>query len=225
MSMHRRMLDIRSAITSRNNDPYSRKVWKEEAKPRPLGGQLSKDIPRNLQTPPTSKALQRQMNTTLAINTELKPVAAAMRARQEQIEKDKRDVYGRIGSLVASAQEQGAAVALVKAKLSKNISLEDWLHAHVPNLTAQDAAKYERIAHEQLTDPRQCMFAFLPPSEAKDKETRTPPSPREVVWAGAVKLMKAFELADIKSWDETEKDLTRRELEPMAKTLWPDRFA
>jgi hypothetical protein len=164
------------------------------------------------------------MNTTLAINTELKPIAAAMRSRQEQIEKDKRDVYGRIGSLVASAQEQGADVAMVKAKLSKNISFEDWLHAHVPNLTSQDAARYERIAHEQLTDPRQCIFAFLPPSEAKEKDTRIPPSPREVVWAGAVKLMKAFELANIEEWDEREKDLTRKELEPMARTLWPNKF-
>lgn len=164
------------------------------------------------------------MNITLAINTELKPIAAAMRARQEQIEKDKRDVYGRIGSLVASAQEQGAAVALVKAKLSKNISFEDWLHAHVPNLTAQDAAKYERINYEQLTDPRQCIFAFLPPAEAKDKEHRIPPSPREVLWTGVTRLMKAFELANIEEWDETDKDLTRRELEPMARTLWPERF-
>lgn len=164
------------------------------------------------------------MNTTLAINTELKPVAAAMRARQEQIEKDKRDVYGRIGSLVASAQEQGADVLMVKAKLSKTMSFDDWLKAHVPNLSAQDAAKYERITHEQLTDPRQCIFAFLPPAEAKEAEKRTPPSPREVVWAGAVKLMKAFEFANVESWDEREKDLTRKELEPLARTLWPNKF-
>lgn len=163
-------------------------------------------------------------NETLVINNELKPIAAAMRARQEQIEKDKRDVYGRIGSLVASAQEQGADVLLVKAKLSKNMAFEDWLHAHVPNLTIQDAAKYERITHEQLTDPRQCIFAFLPPSEAKEKDTRIPPSPREIVWAGAVKLMKAFEFANVESWDEREKDLTRKELEPLVKTLWPERF-
>ena len=149
-----------------------------------------------------------------------------MRERQELIEAGKRDVFGRIGELVGLAAEQGQDCLLAKTKLNGELKWSDWLRAHVPQLNEQDAAKYERISTEQMIDPRQCVFAFLPASErpASTALQRTPPAAFEVFAGYVVKLKATLRDNPISEWDQSRLASTRRELEPLARELWPERF-
>ena len=166
------------------------------------------------------------MNDKLAINTELKSIAETMRSRQESINRDKNNLYGRIASLIATAQEQGQDILTVKTKLGKASSFSDWLSAHVPTLSEKDAAKYERLTHEQLSDPRQCMFAFLPAPDKTQEETvgRTPPSEFEVTWGKTFNFVKAFRSVAVDDWTELQRENVRRELTPIMIKVWPDGF-
>jgi hypothetical protein len=166
------------------------------------------------------------MNETLAALTELQPIARRMRERQEQIERDKSKVYDNIGNLIASAQEQGQDILTAKAKLGKKVKWSDWLHAHVPSLSEQDATKYERLTTEQLSDPRQCMFAFLPNAERKDdvEVERTKPNAKEFIWRKISTLRNAIKTFDIGTWAAPDIELTKKELEPVARALWPEKF-
>lgn len=166
------------------------------------------------------------MNETLAVVTELQPIARRMRERQEQINRDKANVYDKIGDLIARAQEQGQDILSAKAKLGKKIKWTDWLQAHVPTLSEHDASKYERLTNEQLSDPRQCMFAFLPPADKQsDVEVeRTKPNAKEFIWRKISTLRNAIKTFNIGAWAKPDIELTKRELEPVAKALWPEKF-
>lgn len=163
------------------------------------------------------------MNKLANIN-DLQPIAQRMRERQESIEADKRDVFGRIANLIGLAAEQGQDCLLAKTKLGKHLRWSDWLRAHVPQLSEDDAAKYERISTEQLVDPRQCVFAFLPPAERKAIEQRLPAKPFEVVCGCITKLKSTLRDEPIDQWPQDRLEIARGELEPVVKVLWPNRF-
>lgn len=165
------------------------------------------------------------MNDQLQHINDLKPIAQRMRERQEVIIKRKADVYAHIGELVSLASEQGRDCLLAKTKLGKLLRWSDWLNAHVPNITEDEAHKYERITTEQLSDPRQCVFAFLPPHESEPKPARTPPKAWERAWGFVTKLKSIIQPTEIKSWPASQVDLTRHELEPAARALWPEKWS
>lgn len=166
------------------------------------------------------------MNETLAAVTELQPIARRMRDRQEQINRDKSNVYEKIGDLIATAQEQGQDILTAKAKLGKKVKWSEWLHAHVPTLSEHDATKYERLTTEQLSDPRQCMFAFLPAADRQaDVEVeRIKPNAKEFIWRKISTLRNAIKTFNISAWEQHEIELTKKELEPVARALWPEKF-
>lgn len=162
------------------------------------------------------------MNTNLQIATQLAPIAKQMRERQEQIERDKSDVYARIGNLVALASDQGRDCLLAKVKLGKAMRWSDWLHAHVPNLSEQDAAKYERISTEQISDPRQCVFAFLPErTQSEDKPERSKPSFFEAVLTHTYKLEALAKVQPVDQWPQDQQEAARVRLRPIVSALWP----
>lgn len=162
------------------------------------------------------------MNNKLKTANDLAPIAKQMRERQEQIEHDKTDVYARIGNLVALASEQGRDCLLAKVKLGKSMRWSDWLHAHVPNLSEHDAAKYERISTEQLSDPRQCVFAFLPErTDAQAKTERAKPSFFETVLSHTYKLEALAKVQPVDQWPQDQQEAARVRLRPIVAALWP----
>ncbi len=162
---------------------------------------------------------------TLAAINDLQPIAKRLREREEQIEAGKTNLYAKIGELTELAYEQGRDLLLAKTKTGKAVKFSEWLHIHVPNLGAQQASKYERVAVEQLTDPRQCIFAFLPPGdEARDLPTRSKPAPWEVGWGYASRLISLTKTKPIADWPSQQREYLATELEPLAKTLWPEKF-
>lgn len=163
-------------------------------------------------------------NNKLATISELQTLAREMRDGQELINDRKRDLLANMGELIALAAEQGQRCLLAKTKLHKTLRWSDWLQSHVPNLPEQEAAKYERISTEQITDVRQGLFAFLPPTEAKKIEERTPPSKWEAAWGFVEKLKKAITAEPLDKWPKTQVELTKSQLEPVAKQLWPEKF-
>ena len=159
----------------------------------------------------------------IAIN-DLQPIARRLREREEVIAAKKRAVFEHIGELTGLAAEQGQDLLLAKTKLGKHLRWSEWLGAHVPNLPEQQASKYERIATEQLRDPRQCVFAFLPPIEKDITPARTPPKVWERVWGFVHKVQSALRDAPLEKWPENQVEQTKREIEPVAKALWPEKF-
>jgi len=160
------------------------------------------------------------MSHQLATLSALSPLARTLRERQEQIEAKLRNWHGLTADLVSDAAEQGRDILHAKTKLGKHLRWSDWLHAHVPNLTEAQAAKYERIAVEQLSDPRQCVFAFLPPRETEPQVKRLPPAAWESAWSHLTKLKSAVET--VNTWPREQVELTKAELAPLVKALWPE---
>ena len=158
--------------------------------------------------------------------TELQPIAKRMREREELILAGKKNVRANMSEVLAIAVEQGKDATLIKAKLGKHATFADWCAAHVPNMSIEDSAKYVRLSQEWTERMAgQWMFLF---NEAQphnhDEVKRLPPNERERLWGIATKLNKAINTIDIETWTEQEKELTRHELEPTAKLLWPERF-
>jgi hypothetical protein len=165
-------------------------------------------------------------NPNLSIMTELQPIAKRMREREEQIIHGKNGVRNAMCEVLAIAVEQGQDITLVKAKLGKHSTWDEWRAAHVPNLSAEDASKCERLSKENTERSLgQWMFIFNAPKEvAEDGVKRLPPNEREVLWGRIAGLNKVIHTIDIEAWTETDKELTRHELEPTARLLWPKRF-
>jgi hypothetical protein len=166
------------------------------------------------------------MNNTAVIINELNPIAATLRDREEQISGIKRDVLTRMGEGLGLMAEQGRDITLAKTKLGKAFRWGEWLRIHVPNLPEGLAGKYERIANEQLADPRQCVFAFLPPNESTGKadEPRLNPAAWETALGYVGKLRRTLRDSPITQWPEEQRRLAASELEPLARVLWPERF-
>lgn len=150
-------------------------------------------------------------------------IATEMRRTQAEIENRKAKWVEEITALASLAMEQGRMVAEARAAIDGAMSLEDWLRMNVPALTPTDAAKFERIAKEQLTDPRQCVFAFLPKPEAKQLEApRTPPDFWESFFGVAERLRRATRDNPVAGWPTEQQDIARQRLEPIVRELWPD---
>ncbi len=161
------------------------------------------------------------MSEQLAIINNLAPIAVELRERQDVIDSKLRQWHGITADLVLEASEQGRSIINAKHHLGGRLKWSDWLHAHVPNLSEDQAAKYERIATEQLRDPRQCVFAFLPPPEHEHIE-RMKPALWELGWGYLSKFVRVAD--DFGKWPPQQVELARQELEPVAKRLWPERF-
>ena len=165
-------------------------------------------------------------NENLSIMTELHPIAKRMREREEQILAGKKNVRANMGEVLAIAVEQGKDATLIKAKLGKSATFADWCAAHVPNMSIEDSAKYVRLSQEWTERMAgQWMFLFQENEPRSINEPkRLPPNEREVLWGRIAKLNSALTTIDIEAWTEQDKELTRHELEPTAKLLWPERF-
>jgi hypothetical protein len=164
-------------------------------------------------------------NQNLSVMTELQPIAKRMREREELINCGKLRVRSEMCDVLAIAVEQGQDITLVKAKLGKHSTWDEWRAAHVPNLTHDDACKCERLSKENTErNLGQWMFIFNEHKQLADSVNRLPPNEREVLWGRIAKLNSTFTTIDIEAWTEQDKELTRRELEPTARLLWPERF-
>lgn len=164
------------------------------------------------------------MNETLALVNQLQPIAKRMRDRQEQIEHGRQSALNQMSEVIALAAEQGQDCLLVKVKLAKSIKWSEWLSSHVPNLREADASKYERISTEQISSIRQGIFAFLPSPESQPREDRDRPKIWETAWGFISKLKSIAAETPLTNWPQRQVALTRQELEPIAKQLWPEKF-
>lgn len=165
------------------------------------------------------------MSESLQLVKSLAPIAEALRSREEQISAIKQDVAGKMCDGLALMAEQGRDLLLAKTKLAGSFSFIEWLSLNVPNVPQKQASKYERIASEALNDPRQCAFAFFDPAQrSKSIPERTGPSPWESAFKHAHSMLKVIRDNPLKDWPEEQKQVAAKELEPLAKALWPDRF-
>lgn len=161
------------------------------------------------------------MNALPAL-TDLAPIAQRLRNREEEITAGKRNMMDNISTLVSLATEQGRDLVLAKTKLGKHLRWSEWLKAQVPNLPEAQAAKYERIATEQLTDARQAVFAFLPAPDRDATPERMKPEVWETAWGFAAKLTKLTRDKPIAEWPDEQKEGLWDVLRPIVAELRPD---
>ena len=152
------------------------------------------------------------MNDKLVAINELTPIAKRIRDRQADIESGRHKVEADMCDVIASIQEQGRDIILAKSKLGKAVKWGEWLHAHVPQLPESIASKYERVVNEQITNPRQCVFAFLPPSETKAKVDRIKPEAWEVCWGLTNKLKRIIRDNPTTNWPAEQVEALRKEV-------------
>ena len=158
------------------------------------------------------------MNTLAQIN-DLQPIAKRLREREEQITSKKKSMLANIGELIAFASDQGQDIILAKTKLGKALKWGDWLTAHVPNMDELQAAKYERVATEQLNDPRQCVFAFLPPSDNSSSTALEVQRIKPAAWEIAAGCIYKFMRIPIEGWPHEQLENTRGELKSAVERL------
>ena len=158
--------------------------------------------------------------------TELQPIAKRMREREEQIIHGKKSVRTNMVEVLAIAVEQGKDATLIKAKLGKHSTWDEWRAVHVPNMSAEDAAKYVRLSQEwseRMSGQWMFLFNEAQPHESHEPK-RLPPNDREILWGRITKLNNTLATINLSEWTEQDKELTRHELEPTARLLWPERF-
>ena len=160
------------------------------------------------------------MNEHAVVINTLQPYATTLRDRQEAIDAKVKQLFAIISDLRNETFEQGRTIIEAKHCLGGRLSWSEWLRAHVPSLSHQQASKYERITTEQLEDPRQCLFAFLPPVE-KDHVERMKPKPWERAWGFLFKFTRA---AKIEEWPKEQIEYTRDALDPVVRKLYPEKF-
>ena len=152
------------------------------------------------------------MNEKLIVINELTPIAKRIRERQADIESGRHRVESDMCEVISAIQEQGRDIILAKSKLGKVVRWGEWLQAHVPQLSETIAAKYERVVNEQITSPRQCAFAFLPPSDPKPKSDRAKPDAWEICWGFTNKLKRTIRDNPPKEWPKEQLESLRREI-------------
>jgi len=158
---------------------------------------------------------------------ELQPIAKQLRERQIEIDQAGKAAIEHISGILEAISEQGRDLLNAKThvRVGKLMSWAEWLENNVPNLPAKTAAKYERITVEGITDPRQAVFAFLPEPDRRELPQRARPEPWEVAWSHAHRFASLLREQTLGALREEQREHLRRELEPVAVELWPDKFA
>ena len=169
--------------------------------------------------PSTTPSNRTDMNDQLAAINALQPIAKQLRDGQEAIESKLRQWHNLTSEMVGDAAEMGRQIVLAKTKLGKHLKWSEWLAHHVPNLPETQAAKYERIATEQLHDPRQCVFAFLPSPERSDAAGVVKPTPSDWVraWGHLGQFVKA--LHTVGQWPDEQKAAARQQMADSVRAL------
>lgn len=153
---------------------------------------------------------------TLQTINALQDIAKAIREREELIQAKLRKFTELTADLILDGRDQGKDLLLAKTKLGKAVRWDEWLSAHVPNLSTTQAQKYERLCNEQIADPRQGLFAFLPPADREAKPERIPPAQWEVAFGYITKLNR---VAAFDGWPEEQVALTKDSIAAVVSKL------
>lgn len=155
----------------------------------------------------------------------LRDCAERLRNREESIKPKVIAGNETICEVLGLATEQGRDLIIAETLLHGRMRLSDWLLAHVPTLSACRAQKYINLSQGKYADPRQCILRLG--DEPKQIEGDRRPSPK--AWqsaAGAIgRLWRTVRDAPINTWPPIQVDTARKSLEPIARLLWPDKFA
>lgn len=162
----------------------------------------------------------------IALN-ELAPIGQRIREREEVINARLRGMQAEAADLCLLARDQGADLLLAETKLrmTKAATLDEWRQCHCPNLSTERVAKYKRVAKEGLAGPQLVMLLDDTPHDTNEEQPqRTPPVVYERVWGAVRNIYRQLRDQPIDRWPPVQVDLTRKELEPLARQLWPERF-
>lgn len=163
------------------------------------------------------------MNERIQAASELNSIAREMREREEQILHAIKQSKDTLYSVVPLIVEQGGATALVETKLGGLMTLDSWLSGNVPNLSTSRAKKYKRYAQAGV-DERQVLLLGFNAETPTGQPTHTERPRWQVALTAFGRLRKIVRDGALDSFDDGKLTAARRELEPVAKKLWPERF-
>ena len=163
------------------------------------------------------------MNDKIQLASELHGIAAQMRQREDEIQHAVKASREALFGIVPLIVEQGGAMALVETKLHGRMAVDDWLAGNVPNLDGNRARKYKRYAQAGV-DERQVLLLGFTPTTNTNTDTKAERPRWQVALCAFGRLRKFVRDGALDSFDNGKMDAARRELEPVAKKLWPERF-
>lgn len=169
------------------------------------------------------------MTDTKAIAIErAKPFLREAAERHEEILSNRKQWAELTGGMLDSASMIGKSLELARLALTAakvDVAFESILEAHCPNIDAEQAKKYMRWAKGEITDKRQLCLPFeIKPADAEQeqREDRTKPAQWEQAWGYIAKLKRVFNPS---TWPAQQKELARKELEPLMREVFPERWA
>jgi hypothetical protein len=162
------------------------------------------------------------MNERIQIASELNDIARQMREREEQILHAIKQSKDTLYSVVPLIVEQGGATALVETKLGGVMTLDSWLTGNVPSLSTSRAKKYKRYAQAGVDERQVLLLGFSGEAPAHVQHEERPRW--QVALTAFGRLRKIVRDGALDSFDDGKLTAARRELEPVAKKLWPERF-
>lgn len=164
--------------------------------------------------------------------TDLVAMARRINDREEAIGMLKKQTLDKAEEALREALLQGADLIRVKATL-KHGQWETWLLTHCPLISLSTAQRYRRLASNasRIKDfiaagsIRQAL-ALLEDGEGEDgQEKKTKQWPAYMESIGRLsKLLGYVERFPIQQWPSEGVEKFRTDLEPLAATLWPDKF-
>ncbi len=169
---------------------------------------------------------------TKEVSADLRTIAKEINEREAAIEQLKTAAVGKAGEAVTEALLQGQS--LIKAQKSMPHGYwEGWLKSHCPGISQRTAQVYMRLAKAQhaadlsgAESLREAMRLLAPiGTAAKDPKTQWPVFMEGLNRIhGFVKFLKS-DGHSVDAWPDEGKEKLRTDLEPVARVLWPERFA
>lgn len=170
------------------------------------------------------------MNAVIA--RDLQERARLINSREENIETLKTKAIEVSAEILSEATIQGADLSAAKARCKPKEWLE-WLSSHCPTINHLLANRYMGLAEkfrarQNLTAPEslQLVFQLCDVREQTQHKNGAPKYPvhQEGLWRWA-KFSKFVKANPITRWPDPCVQKLREDLEPIAKQLWPQRFA
>jgi hypothetical protein len=169
--------------------------------------------------------------TTTPTRLDLHRLANEINDREKAIDQLKRATIGKAGEAVTEAILQGQALIKAKANIPHGLWL-DWLKANCPNISQPSASRYMTIAAnysrvnniEGAESLRQALALCSLDEHGKPKEIKQWPADL----LGLNRLSKFVGFVSnhpINAWPEGSRDQLRQDMEPIARQLWPERWA
>jgi hypothetical protein len=172
------------------------------------------------------------MTNSQAITVSLRQHAATITGLAASLDLKRKDAATLSADVLCIANSIGSAVTIAQAEIAKShspFSVWEWIDNSVAGMDSALARRCVKVFRREITDPRQMLLTIALPQTCEDEQHAARAKIEEDAWViaarGVQKMIAAARSVAIDEWPERQRSILRSSLEPVAKALWPDRFA